>query len=161
MYAVGDKVVHPMHGAGVIEEIKELEVVGKKRKYYAVRFIIGNMVTNIPIESSDGIGIRNVIDKNEAKKVIECFRTLPIMDDTNWNKRQRENMLKIKSGDIYQVAGVLKELMYRDKTKGLSTSERKTLGSAKQIVISELVLSDFAEVGDIENIMQDTIEALL
>jgi CarD family transcriptional regulator len=161
MYAVGDKVVHPMHGAGVVEEIKELEVVGKKRKYYAVRFIIGNMVTNIPIESSDGIGIRNVIDKKEAKKVLECFRTLPVIDDTNWNKRQRENMLKIKSGDIYQVAGVLKELMYRDKTKGLSTSERKTLGSAKQIVISELVLSDFAEVGDIENIMQDTIEALL
>lgn len=161
MYAVGDKVVHPMHGAGVIEDIREIEIVGKKRKYYAVRFAMGSMVTNVPIENCKNIGIRDVIDKNEAKKVLEYFRKLPVTDDSNWNKRQRENMLRIKSGDIYQVLGVLKELMFREKTKGLSTSERKTLGSAKQIAISELVLSNVAEAGDIENIMQDTIEALI
>ncbi|MCI5605603.1 MAG: CarD family transcriptional regulator [Clostridia bacterium] len=161
MYAVGDKVVHPMHGAGVIEGIREIEIVGKKSKYYAVRFAMGSMVTNIPIENCENIGIRDVIDKNEAKKVLECFRDLPVTDDSNWNKRQRENMLRIKSGDIYQVLGVLKDLMFRERTKGLSTSERKTLGSARQIVVSELVLSDVAEEVDIENIMQDTIEALI
>ncbi len=161
MYAVDDKVVHPMHGAGVIEEIKELEIVGTKRKYYTVRFAMGNMVTNIPVENCDNIGIRGVIDKKEAKKVLETFRKLPVTDDSNWNKRQRENLVRIKSGDIYQVLGVLKDLMFREKTKGLSTSERKTLGSARQIVVSELLMSKVAELSDIESIMNDTIEALI
>lgn len=161
MYCVGDKVVHPMHGAGTIEEIKEMELVGKKRQYYVVRFAIGNMVTNIPIDSVDSIGIRHIIDKQEAKKALQSFRDAEIEDDNNWNKRQRDNILKVKSGDIYQVLGVVKELMYRDRTKGLSTSERKTLGSAKQIVVSELVLSEVADMGDIESIMNDTVEALV
>ncbi len=161
MYAVDDKVVHPMHGAGVIEEIKEMEFVGTKRKYYTVRFAMGNMVTNIPVENSDNIGIRDVIDKQEAKKVLETFRKLPVTDDSNWNKRQRENLIRIKSGDIYQVLGVLKDLMFREKTKGLSTSERKTLCSARQIVVSELLMSKVAELSDIESIMNDTIEALI
>lgn len=161
MYCVGDKVVHPMHGAGTIEEIKEMEIVGVKRQYYVVRFAIGNMVTNVPIESAQGIGIRPVIDKREAKKALQSFRDADVEDDSNWNKRQRENLVKVKSGDIYQVLSVVKELMYRDKTKGLSTSERKTLGSAKQIVVSELVLSEVADMGDIESIMNDTVEALI
>lgn len=161
MYDVGDKVVHPMHGAGIIEEIKEIEVAGTKRKYYTVRFAMGNMLTNIPVENSENIGIRAVIDISEAKNVLEAFAKLVITDDSNWNKRQRENLVKIKSGDIYQVLGVLKDLMFREKTKGLSTSERKMLGSARQIVVSELVLSKVAELGDIESIMNDTIEALI
>lgn len=161
MYCIGDKVVHPMHGAGVIENIAELTVTGKKRRYYVVRFVVGNMTTNIPVENSENIGIRDVIDKEEAKKVLEAFRNTPVTDDINWNKRQRENIKKIKSGDIYQVVGVLKELMYRDRVKGLSTSERKTLGNARQIVISELVLSSVADIVDIENIMHDTIEELM
>lgn len=161
MYCVGDKVVHPLHGAGTVEEIKEMEIVGIKRQYYVVRFAIGNMVTNIPIESSDNIGIRPVIGKQEAKKVLQCFRDADVEDDANWNKRQRDNLVKIKSGDIYQVLAVLKELMYRERLKGLSTSERKTLCSAKQIVVSELVLSEVADISDIESIMNDTVEALV
>lgn len=161
MYDIGDKVVHPMHGAGIIEDIKEMSIGGVTRKYYTMKFTVGNMVTNIPVENIENIGIRNVIDKSEAKKALEFFRDLPLSDDINWNKRQRENMLKIKSGDIYQVLGVLKELMYRERSKGLSTSERKTLGSAKQIIVSELVMSDIADMSDIENILHDTIEALV
>lgn len=161
MYSVGDKVVHPLHGAGIIEEIKEMDIVGKKRKYYVVRFAIGSMVTNIPVENSDSIGIRPIIDKQEAKKVLQRFRDVDVDDDSNWNKRQRDNLIKIKSGDIYQVLSVLKELMYREKLKGLSTSERKTLCSAKQIVVSELVLSEVADISDIESIMNDTVEALV
>lgn len=153
--------VHPMHGAGTIEEIRRIDVAGKKKDYYSVKFIVGNMITNIPVENSEAIGLRDVIDADEAKKVIECFINQPISDDINWNKRQRENLAKIKSGDIYQVLVVLKDLMYRDRVKGLSTNERKTLGNAKQIVLSELILSSFASQADIENIMNDTIEALV
>ena len=154
MYSVGDKVVHPMHGAGTIEEIKEIEIVGKKRQYYVLKFAIGNMVTNVPIENSEEIGIRPVIEKQEAKKALQYFRDAELEDDAN-------NLIKIKSGDIYQVILVLKELMYREKIKGLSTSERKTLTSAKQIVVSELVLSEVADVSDIESILNDTVDALV
>ncbi len=161
MFNVGDKVVHPLHGAGTIEEIKEMEIVGKKRKYFVVRFTIGNMVTHIPVENCENIGIRPIIDKQEAKKVLQSFRDADVEDDANWNKRQRDNLVKVRSGDIYQVSAVLKELMYREKIKGLSTSERKTLCSAKQIVVSELVLSEVADISDIESIMNDTVEALV
>lgn len=161
MYCIGDKVVHPMHGAGTVESIKEMEISGVKRKYYCVRFAVGSMTTNIPVESSQSIGLRDVVGKEEAKKILESFRDMPVTDDTNWNKRQRENIEKIKSGDIYKVLGVLKDLMYRERTHGLSTNERKTLGSARQIVLSELVLSKVADVTDIENILHDTIEVLV
>lgn len=161
MYEVGAKVVHPMHGAATIEEIKELEIIGQKRKYYAMRFALGNMTTNVPVENVESIGLRAVIDKDTAKRALEHFRDVGISDDSNWNKRQRDNIEKIKSGDIFKVSEVLKDLMYRDKIKGLSTSERKILCNARQIVVSELVLSKVAELSDIESIIEDTILMLI
>jgi len=157
-YSIGDKVVHPMHGAGLVEDITEIEVGGRRKLYYALKFAVGNMVTNIPVENADVIGIRTIISKDEAKKVMESFCAYEICEDTNWNKRQRENLVKIKSGDIYIVLGVLKELMYRDLIKGLSTSERKTLSSARQIVVSELVMSGYADLESVEEIMGDSVE---
>lgn len=161
MYSVGDNVVHPMHGAGTIEEIREIDVMGKKRKYYLVHFAVGKMTTNIPVDGAEEIGIRSVIDKAEAKKLIEKFISLEVHDDTNWNKRQRENIFKLKSGDIYRVLEVFKDLLYRDKKRGLSTNERKTLTNARQIILSELVLSGYASQSDIESIISDTIETLV
>ncbi len=161
MYAIGDKIVYPMHGAGIIESIEEREFLGKKQLYYFMKLPTGDMKVMIPEASCEEIGVRFVIDREEGIKVLEAFRNATVEEDSNWNKRQRTNMLKIKSGDIYQVVPVLKELMIRDRVKGLSTSERKMLNSAKQIVISELVLSAVADKADIENIMQDTVEQLL
>lgn len=161
MYAIGDKIVYPMHGAGIIEAIEERVVLGKKQNYYIMRIPAGDMTVMIPEASCEDIGVRFVISKEEAGKVLESFRTIPVIEDNNWNKRHRENMIKIKSGNIYQVLGVVKELMLRDKQKGLSTSERKMLTSAKNIVISELVLSSVADKGDIESIICDTVEQML
>lgn len=162
MYNIGDKIVYPMHGAGVIESIEERVVLGKRQSYYVMRMTLsGEMTVMIPMENCDEIGVRFVIDKTEGKKVLEQFRKAPISEIANWNKRHRENMQKIKTGDIYQVLDVVKELMYRDKSKGLSTSERKMLNNAKQIMISELVLSDVGEKTDIESIMSDTVEELV
>lgn len=161
MYSVGDKVAHPMHGAGIVQEIRRIDIAGKKQDYYAVKFAVGSMITNIPIDSSQKVGLRDILTKDGARNILETFVKLPISNDTNWNKRQRENLIKIKSGDIYQVLEVLKDLMYRDRIKGLSTNERKTLNNAKQIVVSELVLSDFATQSEVENIMKDTIDALV
>ena len=161
MSNIGDKVVYPMHGAGVIEAIEDKIILGKKQSYYIMRMALsGDMTVMIPLQSCDEIGVRFVIDKNEGEKVLEAFRKAPVEDNSNWNKRHRDNMQKIKTGDIYQVLGVVKELMYRDKSKGLSTSERKMLNNAKQIMVSELVLSKVAGRGDIESIMLDTVDEL-
>ena len=150
MYNIGDRIVYPMYGAGVIESIEEREILGNVHQYYIVRMpVAGEMTLMLPLDKCNEIGVRDVISKDEASKVLETFRTVEIESDSNWNKRHRENMAKIKSGDIYQVLGVVKELMYRDKKKGLSTSERKMLNSAKQIVVSELVLSSVADKDDI------------
>lgn len=157
MYSVGEKVVHPMHGAGIVQGLKQIELGGVAREYYVVSFALGTMISDIPVDSCEKIGIRDVIAKDEAKKVLEFFHTSEVGCDINWNKRQRENMVKLKSGDIYQVAGVLKELMCRERRKGLSTSERKTLGAARQIVLSELILSGVADESDIQLILDDTV----
>ncbi len=161
MYNIGDKIVYPMYGAGVIESIEERVVLGKKQSYYIMKMTLtGEMTVMIPMDNCDEIGVRVVIDKKEGAKVLEEFRRMPVLENDNWNKRHRENMQKIKTGDIYQVLGVVKELMYRDKSKGLSTSERKMLNNAKQIMISELVLSAVADKNDIESIMNDTVDEL-
>lgn len=162
MYNIGDRIVYPMHGAGVIESIEEREILGVVHKYYIVRMpVAGEMTLMLPLDKCDEIGVRDVISKDEASKVLETFRTVEIESDSNWNKRHRENMAKIKSGDIYKVLGVVKELMYRDRIKGLSTSERKMLNNAKQIVVSELVLSSVADKEDIENIISDTVDEMI
>ncbi len=162
MYNIGDKIVYPMHGAGVIESIEEREILGNVHQYYIVRMpVAGEMTLMLPLDKCNEIGVRDVISKDEASKVLETFRTVEIESDSNWNKRHRENMAKIKSGDIYQVLGVVKELMYRDKKKGLSTSERKMLNNAKQIVVSELVLSSVADKDDIESIITDTVDEMV
>ncbi len=161
MFLIGDKVVYPMHGAGVIEGIQRVLVSGKRRNYYTMRTMDGNMTVMIPVDNCDKVGLRNIISKDEAKKVLERFHELSITDSSNWNKRQRENIEKLKSGNIYDALGVLKNLMFRDKSKGLSTNERKTLASVRNIVISELMLTGFADREEIEAIMNDCIEELL
>ena len=161
MFSIGEKIVYPLHGAGIVEAIDEKEILGKKKKYYVMRVYSGNMTVLIPVDNCEEIGVRQVIDKTEAKKVVEYFKTEPLYDDDNWNRRQRENMVKLKSGDIYKVLDVLKDLLYRDKLKGLSTSERKALVNARQIIVSELVMSGFAGVEDIELIMDSIIDGLI
>ncbi|MDD4495389.1 MAG: CarD family transcriptional regulator [Eubacteriales bacterium] len=150
MYSIGDKIVYPMYGAGVIESIEEKEILGAKHKYYIVRMPVGNMMVMIPTENCEDIGIRDIIDRSEAEQVLEVLKDQSVDDTGNWNKRYRENMIKIKSGDIFSVADVVRTLMLREKQKGLSTGERKMLNSARQILISELVLVKGVKQSEIE-----------
>ncbi len=160
-YNIGDRIVYPVHGAGVIESIENREIMGEKKEYYIMRMPIGDMKVMIPVSNAEEIGIRNVIDMKEADKVIKCFKECSTEMDPNWNKRSRENTAKIKSGNIYEVAQVVKSLMFRDKTRGLSTGERKMLNSAKQILVSELVMSKNVKQSEIENIINEIVNAEL
>jgi CarD family transcriptional regulator len=158
MFDVGDKIVYPMHGAGIIESIEEKEILGFKQYYYIIKMPIGDMKVMIPIDNVDDIGIREIIDANEAEKVFELLKEDRIAVNNNWNKRYRENMMKIKSGDIFEVAEVVKTLMLREKEKGLSTGEKKMLSNAKQILISELVLAKGVNQDEIENIIDSYVK---
>lgn len=157
MFSVGDKIVYPMHGAGVIESIEEKEILGEKHNYYVLKMPIGDMKVMIPTQNVDDIGIREVIDEQEANKVFEILHDKDISLTSNWNKRYRENMDKIKSGNIFEVAVVVKALMLRENEKGLSTGERKMLNSARQILISELVLAKGMDQLEVENMINEEL----
>lgn len=157
-YKIGDRVLYPMHGAGVIEAIEEKKILGEIHSYYVLRLPAGDMKVMIPMKNVDEIGVRDIISRDEAAAVIAHFNAHVDRDDANWNKRFRDNMAKLKSGDINEVLEVVKNLMCRDRKKGLSTGERKMLSNAKQILISELVLTDVAGVDEIEKRLEHAVE---
>ena len=140
MFRIGDLVVHPMHGAGVIDDIVRERVAGSTKEYYVFKMPMGGLVLKIPTENSQAIGIRPVITAEEADALLNAVSSIKPEHNANWNKRYQENLLRLKSGDLYEVAQVVKGLMHRDAVRGLSTGERKMLHSAKQIMLSELAL---------------------
>ena len=153
MFKVGDKVVYPMHGAGIIESIEEREVLGERRSYYIMKIPIGDMKVMVPMDNVQDIGLRQVIGTQEMSEVLGILQDKNTTMNVSWNKRYRANLDKIKSGNIFEVAEVVRNLTIRDKDKGLSTGERKMLENAKRILISELVL--------VKDIAEDQVEDLL
>ncbi len=140
MFNIGDMIVYPMHGAGIIEAIEEKEILGEKRKYFIMRMPIGDMKAMVPIDNVEDVGVREIIDKVEMERVLDILRGSKTSMPQNWNRRYRINLDKIKSGDIYEIAAVVRNLMLLDMLKGLSTGERKMLSNAKQMLVSEMVL---------------------
>ena len=150
LFNIGDRIAHPLHGAGVIENIVSRTIGGEEREYYVLKLPVGDMLVMIPVQASEIIGVRPIIAAKVADSIICAFPELEVNTTQNWNKRYRENMEKIKSGNLLEVASVIKGLMLRDTNKGLSTGERKMLHSAKQILISEIVLSSCISYEEVE-----------
>ncbi len=140
MFMIGDKIVYPMHGAGIIEEIEEKQILGQTREYYILKVPCGDMKIMIPIDGSDNIGVRPIIPKDRLREVYALLSADSTEMSSNWNRRYRENMELLRTGDICKVAEVVRNLMRTDRTKKLSTGEKKMLANAKQILISELIL---------------------
>ena len=156
MYNVGDKVVYPMHGAGIIDSIEEKEILGEKQSYYILK-MPGEVKVMVPISTAEQHGIRNIIDKSEAEKVFNVLEQDETEMEKNWNKRYRDNMEKMKSGNIYEIADVVRNLSFKQKEKGLSTGEKKMLHNAKQILVSELVLAEHASQDEVEELVDNKI----
>lgn len=154
MFNIGDKVVYPMHGAGIIESIEEKEILGSRKKYYVMKLPIGEMKVMIPMDSILKVGLREVIAKDKVEQVFTILQDHQGEMSANWNRRYRDHLDKIKSGDILEVAEVVRNLMLREREKGLSTGERKMLESAKQILISELILVQDVEQGEIIKVLE-------
>ena len=149
-FRIGDRIAHPMHGAGIIDSIVTKKINGKDRDYYVLKLPAGDMLVMVPVESCEAIGVRPIVKPDEAEKIIGAIPDIQVEMTSNWNKRYRENMLRIKSGDQMEVALVVKGLVQRDRERGLSTGERKMLHSAKQILISEIVLSECSTYEEVE-----------
>ncbi len=160
LFQIGDKVVHPMHGAGVVDSIVQKKVDGVMRDYYVLKLPVRAMLVMIPVDNSDEIGVRPIVDRERANQVLEAMASLKVDMTQNWNRRYRENMERLKSGDLLEVAGVVKGLMLRDGARGLSTGERKMLHSAKQILISELVMCQCASYEAVEQRIQQAVECV-
>ena len=161
MYNIGDKIVHPMHGAGTIDSLTTRTIDGKVLEYYILKLPTNNMTIMVPVASCDKIGIRDVIDETRANELITLFSTIEVDINTNWNQRYRDNSARIKSGDLDEVVRVIKSLTFRDMKHGLSNGERKMLHSAKQILLSELVLAKALTYEEIESIVDNALTSSL
>lgn len=159
MYLVGDKVVHPMHGAGTIEAITQERLAGRKAEYYVFRMPAGGLVLKIPTENCGGIGVRPLSSGEEIDAVLRSIPDMDVDMTANWNHRYRENMQRIKSGDLMEVARVIKGLMWRDAQRGLSNGERKMLHTARQILVSEIVLVQDRLYPEAEQHLNETMMA--
>lgn len=139
MFSIGDKVVHPLHGAGVIEEITQERLAGGLGRYYVFRLSAGGLTLKIPTENYGAVGLRHLLSREKMEELLKKIPALDVEMTNNWNRRYRENMEKLKSGDLLEVARVIKGLVLREAKQGLSTGERKMLHSAKQVLLSELM----------------------
>jgi CarD family transcriptional regulator len=149
MFSIGDRIVYPMHGAGVIEAIEEKQVFGETRRYYILHIPVGDMKIMIPCESTEGVGVREIINKKQLKIVEVALRGSSTEMQGNWNRRYRENMDKLKTGELKSVCEVVRNLMRADRIKKLSAGEKKMLTNAKRILISELILVSSRDADDL------------
>ncbi|MGH2661415.1 MAG: CarD family transcriptional regulator [Actinomycetota bacterium] len=157
MFRKGDKVIYPHHGAAVIEKVTERVFLGEKRKYFVLRLAYGDLTLMVPVESTEEVGLREVVSKREVKKVLDVLREDESRMPSNWSRRYKTNIEKIRSGDVYQVAEVVRNLAIRENEKGLSAGEKRMLAKARQILVSELVFA----VGVVEEKAEGMIDKVL
>jgi CarD family transcriptional regulator len=139
LYKVGDKVVYPHHGAGSIVKKEKREVLGEKREYLTIKILHNDMTVNVPSENAEAVGLRKVIGEDMVKVVVKALTGGGTQMPKNWNRRFKHNRDKMKTGDILELAEVVRNLSLRDREKGLSTGEKQMFVKAKKILASELM----------------------
>jgi CarD family transcriptional regulator len=140
-FDVGDKVVYPHHGAAVVESREKRSAFGEEKEYLVLRLAYGDLTLMVPADNTDEVGLREVINDEEVEEVFAVLRKKEARMPTNWSRRFKNHVEKLKSGDIYQVAEVVRNLSLREKDKGLSAGEKRMLARARQILVSELTFA--------------------
>src|SRR5437870_5538135 len=139
LYRIGDKVVYPLHGAGTVVKREKRDVLGEKREYLTIKILHNNMTVNVPADNAERVGLRKVIDEQMVSKVLKALTGNGTNMPKNWNRRFKHNRDKMKTGDIFELAEVVRNLSLRDHEKGLSTGEKQMFVKAKKILASELM----------------------
>ena len=158
-FAVGDKVVYPHHGAAIIEGKEKRVFDGQKTDYFVLRITYGNLKVSIPVDKADEIGLRGVINDEEVEEVFAVLRKKEARMPTNWSRRFKNHVEKLKSGDVYEVAEVVRNLSIRDAEKGLSAGEKRMLSKARQILVSELALAERTNEDKAEAILDEVLQS--
>lgn len=157
MFKIGDKIVYPMHGAGIIDSVETKEFLGEEKEYFILKMPIGNMDISIPKANINKMNIRDVISKKEGEEILAILEEDPKDLNSNWNLRYRENQEILKTGDIFKIANMVRDLVALDDDKGLSTTEKKLLNRARRIMASELVMSGSLEKDEAEKMIDESI----
>lgn len=152
MFAAGDMAVYPSHGVGRIEDIEAQTIGGIDQSFYVLRILDNDMMIMIPTATSGNVGLRPIISKNEVKKVVDILKDRDIkVSVQTWNRRYRDYMDKIKTGSVFEVAIVLRDLLLLKGDKDLSYGERKMMDTAKTLLVKEISLARNVEEEKVEN----------
>lgn len=158
-FRVGEKAVYPAHGVGVIERIENKEISGSILSFYVIRIIDSDVTVMIPTNNIQTAGLREIIPPQKVNQVFKIFAKKDIViDTTTWNRRYREYMEKIKTGSVFEIAEVMRDLYVLKKTKTLSFGERKMLDTARNLLIKELALAKSVSEEEIEKSIRKTFE---
>jgi CarD family transcriptional regulator len=159
LYEVGEKVVYPHHGAGTVVRKESRDVLGEKREYLTIRILHNDLTVSVPCENAERVGLRKVIDEAMVEKVLKALTGNGTVMPKNWNRRFKHNRDKMKTGDIFELAEVVRNLSLRDHEKGLSTGEKQMFVKAKKILSSELMYAKEMEEDEaalwLEEILSD------
>lgn len=158
-FELGDHVVYPHHGAGRVEAKEVLEVLGQRREYLTIKILHNDMTVRVPTENAALTGLRRVIDQETVEKVLEVLQGEVSEMPKNWNRRFKHNREKIKTGDIYELAEVVRNLALRDREKGLSTGEKQMYTRAKKILCSELMYALDKDEEEIEAYLDELMDS--
>jgi CarD family transcriptional regulator len=156
-FDVGDKVVYPHHGAAVIERRETKEAFGEEKEYFVLRLSYGDLTAMVPVDNTEEVGLREVIDADEVEEVFALLAKKEARMPTNWSRRFKNHAEKLKSGDVYEVAEVVRNLSQRDQEKGVSAGEKRMLAKARQILVSELALAEGTNEDKAEGILDDVL----
>ncbi len=157
-YKIGDQVVYPHHGVATIERIEEKVVLGERRTYLVLSLDAGDLTLMVPAESVEDVGVRDLIGKEQVEAVLKVLRKNEVTDNAeNWSRRFKANQEKIKSGDIKQVAEVVRNLSIRERDKGLSTGEKRMLNKARQILAGELAVAMKVDAEEAEQVLEKAL----
>jgi|UniRef100_A0A7C5ELQ3 CarD family transcriptional regulator len=158
MFQVGSLAVYPAHGVGVIESIQEQEVAGLPQRFYVMRLLDSDMIIMIPTQNARNIGLRTVIDRQAVAEIFDILKQRPTrLNHQTWNRRYRDYMEKIKTGSLFRVAEVLRDLTWLKLEKELSFGERKMLDTAKNLLVKELSLVNNKEENEVERELQQVL----
>ena len=156
-FKVGDSAVYPAHGVAIVKRIEERDVGGKKRSFYVLQVVENQMTIMVPMENAAAVGLREIISSKDVSNVYKILKKRDVkIDQTTWNRRYREYSEKIKTGSVYEIAEVLRNLFLLRHTKDLSFGERKMLDQAKQLLVKEISLAKQAK----EDIVEQEIQTI-
>jgi CarD family transcriptional regulator len=159
MFKVGDLAVYPAHGVGIIEAIEKKEILEKDHQCYVMRIIDNGMTIIIPTSNTEAVGLREIIDQEEIPKIFEILKERDVEIDTQtWNRRYREYSEKIKTGSVYEIAGVLRDLVLLKYDKELSFGERKMLDMAMHLLVKEISIAKKSDEEEVKAEIQRLFE---